>query len=153
MPYSPTANGFGCHVFLQCHLQYSTASGFSVSYIRNFLSGNFAGSVAVGEVTKYSEYGSRVSLALPCCKDWHRKLNRRYANGKKSSKKVPIVICWYQLPVPLRLSRATGGVVLLDYYTVSHVVIKPNQEPQTRETNGEQSGGGRRDAGRRNKSA
>lgn len=87
MPYSPIANGFGCHVFLQCHLQYSTASGFSVSYIRNFLSGNFAGSVAAGEVTKYSKYGSPVSLALPCCKDWHRKLNRRYANGKKITKK------------------------------------------------------------------
>lgn len=51
----------------------------------------------------------------------------------------------------LSLSQATGGVVSVDYYTVSHVVIKPNQDTQTRETNREQSGEGKSDAGRRNK--
>lgn len=61
---------------------------------------------------------------------------------------MPIVIRWYQLPVPLRLSRATGGVVSVDYCTVSRVVIKANREIQTRETNREQSGGGKSDAGR-----
>ncbi len=40
----------------------------------------------------------------------------------------------------LRLSRAAGGIISLDYYTVSDVVIKPNQETQTRETNREQRG-------------
>ena len=35
----------------------------------------------------------------------------------------------------LRLSRAAGGIISVDYYTVSDVVIKPNQEAKTRETN------------------
>ena len=43
------------------------------------------------------------------------------------------------LPVSsLRLSQAAGGVISVDYYTVSDVVIKPNQETQTRELNREQ---------------
>lgn len=156
MPYSPIANGLGCHVFLQCHLQYSTASGFSVSYIRNFLSGNL-GTKALCRIC-CRRWGDKIfRIRLPCficiplLSRLAQKVKQKICKWKKNNRKVPVVICWYQLPVPLRLSRATGGVGLLDYYTVSHVVIKPNQETQTRETNGEQSGGGRRDAGRRNK--
>lgn len=45
-----------------------------------------------------------------------------------------------------RLSRATGGIVSLDYYTVSDVVIKPNQEAQTREANRELRRGGKKES-------
>ena len=83
---------------------------------------------------------------FPCCKVWRSELNRRYANGEAANRHLLIPVS------SLRLSRAAGGIISVDYYTVSDVVIKPNQETQTRETNREQKNQGRKDCRKKQQS-
>lgn len=59
---------------------------------------------------------------FPCCKDWHRNQTEDMQIEKAANRHLLIPVSC------LCLSPATGGIVSVDYDTVSHVVIKPNQE-------------------------
>lgn len=87
-------------------------------------------------MTKYSEYGSPAACTYsPVVKTGTESETEDMQMEKAANRHLPIPVS------SPRLSRATGGMVSVDYHTVSGVVIKPNQETQTRETNREQSGG------------
>lgn len=131
MSYSPIANGFGSHVFLQNHLQYSMVYRFSQLHKKCQLTLEQHGDKRAllhriccrqsGDKI-FRIWFPRCVYIFPCCKVWHRKLNRRYANEKAANRHLMIPVS------SQRLSRAAGGIISVDYYTVSDVVIKSNQE-------------------------